>query len=194
MTSPERPRLIHLNGPPGIGKSTIARLYADDHPGVLNLDIDQVRGLIGGWRTRFAETGQIVRPIALAMAGAQLRQGRDVIMPQYLGSLDEITKFEAVAGECAADFREVVLMDTKQRSLTRFARRGEHDDSDWHRLIRDIVHTSGGNPMLADMHDQLTAVLHARPAATVIPSEPDAIQETYRAVIAALDVSTRAPN
>jgi adenylate kinase family enzyme len=52
------PRLIHLNGPPGIGKSTLARLYVGDHPGVLNLDIDLVRTLIGGWQDRFAETGR----------------------------------------------------------------------------------------------------------------------------------------
>jgi ABC-type cobalamin transport system ATPase subunit len=33
-------RLIHLNGPPGIGKSTIASAFADRHPGVRNLDIE----------------------------------------------------------------------------------------------------------------------------------------------------------
>lgn len=65
-------RLVHLNGPPGIGKSTLARRYADEHPGVLDLDIDQLRGMIGGWRDRFAETGEIVRPLALGMAGAHL--------------------------------------------------------------------------------------------------------------------------
>ena len=55
------PRLILLNGPPGIGKSVLAQLWADDHPGVLNLDIDRLRVLVGGWRERFAETGEIVR-------------------------------------------------------------------------------------------------------------------------------------
>jgi adenylate kinase family enzyme len=48
------PRLIHLNGPPGIGKSTIAQLYVDEHPGTLNLDIDRVRCLIGGSRDDLA--------------------------------------------------------------------------------------------------------------------------------------------
>jgi MoxR-like ATPase len=33
-------RLVHLNGPPGIGKSTLAAVYADRHPGTLNLDVD----------------------------------------------------------------------------------------------------------------------------------------------------------
>lgn len=39
-TLPAVPRLIHLNGPPGIGKSVLAQLWAQDHPGVLNLDIE----------------------------------------------------------------------------------------------------------------------------------------------------------
>jgi anion-transporting ArsA/GET3 family ATPase len=39
------PRLIHLNGPSGVGKSTVARMYADRHPGVLNLDTDQTVSL-----------------------------------------------------------------------------------------------------------------------------------------------------
>jgi bifunctional non-homologous end joining protein LigD len=31
-------RLVHLNGPPGIGKSTLSALYADRNLGTLNLD------------------------------------------------------------------------------------------------------------------------------------------------------------
>jgi 2-phosphoglycerate kinase len=49
-------RLILLNGPPGIGKSTLAQRYVDDHPLALNLDIDSVRRLLGrdDARDRFA--------------------------------------------------------------------------------------------------------------------------------------------
>jgi adenylate kinase family enzyme len=54
------PRLIHVNGPPGIGKSTIARLFVDDHPGTLNLDMDHVRRLIGDWREDFLQAGELV--------------------------------------------------------------------------------------------------------------------------------------
>ncbi|WP_328446413.1 hypothetical protein [Amycolatopsis sp. NBC_00438] len=39
-----------MNGPSGIGKSTIAQRYAEVRPGVLNLDTDRVVCLIGGWR------------------------------------------------------------------------------------------------------------------------------------------------
>ena len=63
------PRLIHLNGPPGIGKSVLAQLWVQDHPGVLNLDIDRLRVLVGEWRERFAETGEIVRPACTGAYG-----------------------------------------------------------------------------------------------------------------------------
>jgi len=181
------PRLIHLNGPPGIGKSTLAQRYADEHPGVLNLDIDQVRALIGGWRERFAETGEIVRPVALSMAGAHLRGGRDVVMPQYLGRLSEIERFETVAHDSGAMFCEVVLMDTKQRCLERFNRRGETGELPWHGQVQQIVECSGGQALLADMHDQLTTVIAARHDATVVPSVAGAIQQTYEALTAILD-------
>ena len=42
-------RLILLNGPPGVGKSTLASRYAAQHPGALRCDIDVLRTMIGGW-------------------------------------------------------------------------------------------------------------------------------------------------
>ncbi len=69
-------RLIHLNGPPGIGKSTLARRFVDAHPGVLNCDVDVLRTLIGGWQSDFARAGALIRPAALAMIEAYLRNGK----------------------------------------------------------------------------------------------------------------------
>ena len=185
---PAVPRLIHLNGPPGIGKSVLAQLWAEDHPGALNLDIDRLRALIGGWRERFAETGEIVRPLALGMAGTHLRGGRDVVMPQYLGRLSEIERFEAAAHDAGAAFREIVLMDTKEHALERFGRRGDDGDDEvaWHHYVQELVERGGGQALLARMYDQLTAVLAARPMATVIPSTAGAIPQAYRALTAAL--------
>ena len=185
------PRLIHLNGPPGIGKSTMAQWYVDEHPGVLNLDIDQLRALIGGWRERFAETGEIVRPVALSMATAHLRGGRDVVMPQFLARLSEVERFEAVARDNGAVFCEVVMMDGKQRSIERFSRRGQDGDLVWHRHVQQIVEDLGGPAFLADMYDQLTAVVEARPDARVVPSVAGAIGQTYQALTEVLDPKPR---
>jgi len=125
-------------------------------------------------------------PVALSMADTHLRGGRDVVMPQYLGRLSEIERFEVVARDSGAVFCEVVLMDSKQRSLERFSRRGENGELAWHRYVQEIVGRGGGQALLADMHDQLTAVLAARPDAIVVRSAAGAIQQTYEALIAIL--------
>ena len=97
--------LIHLNGPPGIGKSTLSALYVDRHPGALNLDIDSFHRLVGGWQDEDNRTHDLLRPVALAMASSHLRGGHDVILPQYLADVQEIEAFEIAAHEQGADFR-----------------------------------------------------------------------------------------
>lgn len=65
-----RHRLIHLNGPPGVGKTTLAARYATDHPGTLDCEVDQLRGLVGGVEKDFAGAGALIRPAAIAMISA----------------------------------------------------------------------------------------------------------------------------
>jgi 8-oxo-dGTP pyrophosphatase MutT (NUDIX family)/predicted kinase len=181
------PRLIHLNGPPGIGKSTLAQWYVDEHPGVLNLDIDQLRSLVGGWRDRFAETGELVRPLALGMAGTHLRAGYDVVLPQYLGRLSEIQRFARVARDADAAFCEIVLMDTREHSVQRFTDRSHAAALPWHRDVQAVVERGGGASLLGEMHDQLREILPSRPYAVVVPSHDGQIQQNYDALLANLD-------
>jgi len=160
-------------------------MYVDRHPGVLNLDIDLVRRLIGGWRERFSESGSLARTLALGMAGAHLRSGHDVLLPQYLGRLSEIERFEEVALASGASLCEIFLLDDMDGSIQRFNRRGGGGPG-WHREVRELVDRSGGDSLISAMHDQLTEVLQRRPAAIIIASQADRIEETYDAVIAAL--------
>jgi predicted kinase len=185
-TLPRVSRLIHLNGPPGIGKSTLARRYADAHPGVLNLDVDQVRTLIGGWRTDFGRAGTLVRPVATAMATAHLGGGHDVVFPQYLGRLDEIARFEAAAAEAGAGFREIVLTDDREEAVARFYRRGEEDDDPWHDEVRAIVEREGGPTHLGAMYDALVEVAAARPGCVTVSSAHGDVEGTYAKVLASL--------
>lgn len=177
--------LIHLSGPPGIGKSTIAALWADRHPGTLDLDIDRLHPLVGGWRDPATDTHGLLRPVALAMAATHLAGGRDVVLPQHLGRVEEVEAFERVAREQGALFREVVLLHDRDEALARFERR--EDVSAWDRHNRQSVAALGGPAFLGALYDALLEVVRRRPSAVVVRSEPGAVEETYAALVRALD-------
>jgi hypothetical protein len=99
-------RLILLNGMPGIGKSTLAARYVADHPGVLLLDIDRIRQLIGG---DWSDNAGAARVLGLAMATAHLATGHDVVVPQLVARVDQLERFEAAAVEAGASFVNVML-------------------------------------------------------------------------------------
>lgn len=180
-------RLIHLNGPPGIGKSTVARRYADEHFGVLNCDVDVLRTLIGGWSTDFDSAGALIRPAVLAMIGAYLEQGHDVLLPQMLTNPRELARFEGCALSAGAHFVERFFMDAPDAAVLRFNRRGGATPEDsWHDQVRAIVAANGGDDLLRRYHASLIRLLDERPEAQVINSVEGAIEDTYQAFIDSL--------
>lgn len=182
------PRLIHLNGPPGVGKSTLAALYADRHPETLNLDLDRLHPLIGGWQDPASDTHQIVGPLAVAMASAHLSGGRDVIVPQFRARIAEIEAFEQVARDAGARFVEVVLMVDRDEALDRFDRR--LDDSEWGRHNRGSVAAAGGRALLTEFYDRLLDALERRPHAMLVPSVARRIEDTYTALARVIDAES----
>ena len=112
-------RLIHLNGPPRVGKSTLARRYADEHQGTLALDLDVLAGLIGGWRENFSIAWGIARAHGHALATRHLHEGYDVILPQLATSHDRGPAFEEAAHEAGAAYIEVALLVHDQEHLQR---------------------------------------------------------------------------
>lgn len=180
-------RLIHLNGPPGIGKSTLARRYVAEHPGVLNCDIDVLRTFVGGWEDDFDEAGALIRPAALALIGAYLANGHDVVLPQMLMNPAELAKFEAAATGVGAEFVERFLMDTAAASVARFHGRGSGETADpWHDQVRAIVAANGGDAELARCHAALEGLLAERPNAVVVSTAAGEVDETYRSLLESL--------
>ena len=182
------PNLLLLNGPPGSGKSTMARMFVAAHPLALNLDVDLIRRLIGGWRDEPERSGRLARDVALAAASTHLLAGHDVVIPQYLGRAEFIQQLEGVAAATSAGFREVVLMTSRKDAVRRFDERSQAAAEDTHTEASVMAALEGATDPVGAMHDRLANLLATRPAAHVIDvveGDPDA---TYRLVLGALDL------
>ncbi|HEX8628161.1 MAG TPA: AAA family ATPase [Catenuloplanes sp.] len=180
------PVLILLNGPPAAGKTTLARMYVDRHPLALNLDIDLIRGQLGGWRDDPGTAGLAARAIALAAARTHLSQGHDVVIPQLLCRPDFIEQVERLAHEVGARFHEIVLLDSRENSLRRFTERSRAAAEPAHTQAQELLDHLGGLDELAAMYDRLLAVIADRPTAKIVRTEEGKVAQAYRDLVASL--------
>jgi predicted kinase len=101
--------LLHLDGLPGVGKTTLARAWVGRHHSALCLDIDLLRRSIGGWREDLEMSGRQARRLAYRIAAAHLSDGYDVVVPQYAVSREFVAALQRVAAASGATYRLVLL-------------------------------------------------------------------------------------
>ena len=111
--------LLLINGAPGVGKSTLARRFADEHALALIIDVDDLRRHLGRW-AELDESKVVARDLAIALARDHLMRGSDVIVPQYLARPEFRERLRALAGELGAPFVETVLTDDADTVIERF--------------------------------------------------------------------------
>jgi hypothetical protein len=163
----------------------LARRYVDEHPGSLNLDIDTVASLIGGWRHDFFGVLPAARNIAVAMAETHLRSGFDVVLPQLLMIVDEVQRFELVAERAGAAFVEVALTVGPVEQMNRFAIKAQ--DSEVNLQIDLAVAAEGGVELLERLRLQLGTYLEQRPATTLLDTTSTDASESYAQMLAILN-------
>ena len=140
---------------------------------MLNLDIDRLVYLIGGWRDQLHRARSAARRLALTVAATHLRTGNDVVMPQLIARGSEIERFEAVAHDNDAEFREIVLMAGKEQSLERVAYRTANHQQNRDLDLDRLVDRDGGQALRAQLYDQLAVFLLTRPHCVTIDTSGD---------------------
>lgn len=156
--------LILINGAPGSGKSTLAWLLAQDRPLTLALDIDSIKHSLGQWHSALPTSGLAARALAVVMASAHLRDGRDVIVSQYLARTDFIVELESLAQAEAARFREFILRVDERHVRERLASRAVNPGRPEHSINAELVGPDDA-PRLVEAIRQLAEV---RRTATVV--------------------------
>lgn len=171
--------LVLLNGPPASGKSTIAQRFVDARPLSLNLDVDVVRGMLGGWLDDPAKSGLTARSLALVMAQAHLTAGRDVIVPQFLGRSDFIEQLSGVAVHSGATFVETALWIDREAAIAAFAIRRAAPSTRAHHDAAALVDRSEHADPVGQMYDTFVQLLEQRPHTRRVDVVVGDIDETF---------------
>jgi predicted kinase len=168
------PKLILLNGPVAVGKSTMAERYAKDHPLALALNGDEIIAMLGGWLTHESIARERVFDLSKSMVNTHLAAGYSVIMPYLLVHPDQAVEFEKIAETNKARFYEIALMaSSKQEALDRALERGTWGEPDTEPITPANMH------IVEDIYDRMASALAERPNTiriTVVKGKPD---DTY---------------
>lgn len=175
-------RLIHFNGASRVGKSTLARRYADDHPGTLCLEVDALVGQVDGWREDFSAAFLAARTHGLALAKSHLHDGQDVVVGQLVTIFDEGNPFEAAAAEVGAGFVEVALLVNIDEHTRRLHEK--ESASDVEARIQLGLETTD---LIVRIRAHLTEYLHGRPDTIQLDTTGLTIDQTYAHLMNLLD-------
>lgn len=117
-------KLIIVNGPCGIGKSTLsAKLHASMSLSFL-LDIDAQRRFISHYREQKEESSKMMMTISKAIIISCLEDNRDVIIDKILFDSDVLESYYEIAKTYGADIDEIILWAPKEIIMKRAKERG----------------------------------------------------------------------
>lgn len=181
------PKLILLNGNPGMGKSTLAHRYVSERPLAMNLDTDRIRDMFGQWQAARPVSEDLKQEYVCVLAGMHLQRGFDVIIPNLIETIGEYERYEQVAQAAGAILKELVLVSNVEDAIERCKIRGRaHGYADGFRP-GGVLDTSGRERKLESMYENMLATVALRPNVTYIYSIFGREGETYARCVRAIE-------
>jgi hypothetical protein len=139
--------------------------------------------MVGGWEDDYGAAGGLIRPAALGLITAYLRESGDVVLPQLIARASELARFEGATGGAGADFAHVLLLAQPETCHARFEGRGVHHPH--LRAARDTVEEAGGGAVVAAYREALVGLAAGRPDALQVDAS-GGTDATYAAVLTAI--------
>lgn len=117
-------KLIILNGPWGVGKSTAGRALHAQMPGSFHVEVDAIRRSISGYDERPEESFRFAMRVVGDIIERCLAEGRDVIFDKMLRAHDLIDAVREAGERHGAAVHEIILWAEKATVLARGEERG----------------------------------------------------------------------
>lgn len=166
-------KLILLHGFAGVGKTTIAERYVNEHPLAMNLEGDRIIVMLGQWIKHEAKARELIFKLSQSMISTCLEAGHDVIAPMLPTNPEHIRTFEQIARTVGSEFFEVVLAVERDEAIRRLMKRGT-----WGEEGTDPL-SEADLPVIEKLYDDMDRTLDERHHAIRIPSVEDDHDDTY---------------
>ncbi len=155
--------LIIINGPCGVGKSTVAELLHKTIPLSFLLEGDALRRLVSGYKEYREESKQLSSFVAMSIIETYLQTGHDVIVDKIIFDEEYLDRMTAIGISRGARVSEIILWASKDFVMKRAADRGyrenglltpEKCERFWHEI--DALKIKRPHATVIDVEDLLT--------------------------------------
>ncbi|PIQ67275.1 hypothetical protein CO173_00995 [Candidatus Uhrbacteria bacterium CG_4_9_14_3_um_filter_41_35] len=119
-------KLIILNGPCGVGKSTLAKALHTEMPLSFLVDIDVINGFIADHEDDIdkEERWKISKEVSKAILKTMLELGRDVIVDKMIYDDTLLNEYREIAESFSSEVFEIILWAEKAVVMARASERG----------------------------------------------------------------------